>query len=84
MFENRNYMVFNMSEVGAIDFSKVMETSAETLRKSVDGTKSFVKWEGTEMPAEIAQLTTKEGPYTHQQILTILSGTEWTEEIEQV
>ena len=84
MFENRNYIVFNMSEVSSIDFDEVMETSADTLRTSVDGTKSFVKWEGAEMPASLQGLTTKEGPYSHSQILNLLSNSFWTEEIEQV
>ena len=78
MFEERNYAIFNMSEVNTIDFNEVLETSVQTLRLSVDGTKSFVKWEGGSMPASISALTTKEGPYTHSQILSILSGTDWT------
>ena len=42
MFQNRNYLIFNMSEVDSIDFTNVLETSTETLRLSVDETKSFV------------------------------------------
>lgn len=75
-YENREYMIFNVSELPQIDFSQVLETSAETVRKSVDGTKTFVKWEGPE-PASVSTLTTKEGPYTYQEILQILSGPEW-------
>lgn len=45
-YENREYMIFNVSELPQIDFSQVLETSAETVRKSVDGTKTFVKWDG--------------------------------------
>jgi hypothetical protein len=77
-YENREYMIFNVSELPNIDFSQVLETSAETVRKSVDGTKTFVKWEGTE-PACVTNLQTKEGPYTHSEILNILSGPEWTD-----
>ena len=77
MYENRNYMIFNVSELDAIDFDTVLETSAETVRKSVDSTKTFVKWEG-EMPACVSGLATKEGPYNHSEILAILSGEEWT------
>ena len=78
LYENREYMIFNVSELPTIDFSQVLETSAETVRKSVDGTKTFVKWEGTE-PSSVTNLQTKEGPYTHSQILEILSGPEWTD-----
>ena len=76
-FEERNYMIFNVSEIDTIHFDEVLETSAETLRKSVDETKTFVKWDG-EMPQCVQDLTTKEGPYTHTEILQILSGEDWT------
>ena len=77
-YENRQYMIFNVSELPQIDFSQVLETSAETVRKSVDGTKTFVKWDG-EQPLCVSSLTTKEGPYTYEEILQILSGPEWTD-----
>ena len=77
-YDNREYMIFNVSELPQIDFSKVLETSAETVRRSVDGTKTFVKWEG-DTPSCVDSLTTKEGPYTYEEILGILSGPEWTD-----
>jgi len=70
-------MIFNVNELDLIDFTQVMETSMETVRKSVDGTKIFVKWIG-EIPSSLSVLTTKEGPYSHSQILEILSTEEWT------
>jgi hypothetical protein len=77
-YENRKFMIFNVSELSNIDFTKVLETSEETVRKSVDETKTFVKWDG-EMPECVSTLTTKEGPYTYDEILTILSTSEWSE-----
>ena len=82
MYEQRNFMIFSTSETGSIDFNEVLETSAETLRLSVDGSKSFVKWDGETIPTSVDNLTTKEGPYTHQQILTILTGSEWVDDLE--
>ena len=76
-YENREFMIFNVSELNQIDFTKVCETSAETVRKSVDETKTFVKWDG-EMPDCVNNLTTKEGPYTYEEILAILATPEWT------
>ncbi len=76
-YDNRKFMIFNVSELGQIDFSTVLETSAETVRKSVDGTKTFVKWDGT-IPTCVSNLTTKEGPYTYDEILVILATPEWT------
>ena len=77
-FENRKFIIFNVSELNQIDFNQVLETSLDTVRKSVDNTKTFVKWDGV-IPECVNNLTTKEGPYTYDEILTILSTTEWTD-----
>ena len=77
IYENREFIIFNVSEIYLIDFSKVQETSEETLRKNLDNTKTFVKWDG-ETPEFINSLTTKEGPYTYLEMLNILSTPEWT------
>ena len=75
---NRNFVIFDVTELPLIDFSQVLETSAETVRISVDGTKTFVKWDGA-IPSSVAALTTSEGPYTYDEILAILATPEWTE-----
>ena len=80
---DRKYVIFDISEVGTINFSEVMETSPETLRLSVDGTKSFVKYEG-DQPASVAALTTKTQEYTHAEILDILATSEWTAPINEL
>lgn len=79
MYENREFMIFNVSELSNIDFTQVHETSADTVRKSVDGTKTFVKWDGETIPSSVDALTTKEGPYTYSEILDILATPEWTD-----
>lgn len=45
MYETRNYLIIPVSEVPKVDFAAVLETSADSLRKSADGTKTFVKWD---------------------------------------
>lgn len=77
IYENREYLIFPVSELNKVDFNYVLETSAETVRKSVDGTKTFVKWNG-DTPAFVSTITGTEGPYTHTEILDILSTNEWT------
>ena len=77
-YDNREFMIFNVSELDQIVFTEVLETSADTVRKSVDKTKTFVKWDGTK-PECVANLTTKEGPYTYEEILVILATPEWTD-----
>jgi hypothetical protein len=76
-YEHREFMIFNVSELDQIDFTTVHETSIDTVRKSVDETKTFVKWDGV-IPECVANLTTKEGPYTYDEILVILATEEWT------
>jgi hypothetical protein len=81
MYENRNFMIFNVDELDTINFDEVLETSSETIRKSVDGSKTFVKWEGSTIPPSIQSLITKEGPYTYSEIIDMLSTDEWMERI---
>lgn len=77
--EPKYYVIFNVSELDKIDFSQVFETSAETVRKSVDETLTFVKYATDEMPSSVASLDTKQGPYSHEEILAILATPEWTD-----
>ena len=76
-YENRQFLIFNISELRLVDFSQVMETSKSTIRLSVDGTKTFIKWDGQLDPSFINLLTTKEGPYYYEEFLNILSTSEW-------
>ena len=84
MYEQRNFMIFSTSETGSIDFNEVLETSSETLRLSVNGSKSFVKWDSETIPTSVNSLTTKEGPYTYEEIVTILTGSFWVEDIGEI
>ena len=68
-----NYVIIDSSEVNSVDFDQVAETSADTLRYSLDGTKTFVKYEGTQ-PFFLLGKT----EYDNEEILTILSGPEWS------
>ena len=44
MFENRRWVIIPVTEVTNIDFSQVLESSPESLRHSVDGSKTFIKY----------------------------------------
>lgn len=80
-FDNRQYVIFDVSELGKIDFNTVLETSADTVRRSVDGTKTFVKWDG-EVPDCVLDLTTSSDHLTHEEMLAIMSTPEWTDTTE--
>lgn len=60
MYDNRNYLIIPTSEVSKVDFSLVCETSPDTLRKSVDGTKTFVKWDQAPYNPEPYEITNAE------------------------
>ena len=75
--EPKYYVIFNVSELNKIDFEQVFETSIETVRKSVDGTLTFVKYKDEAMPSSVVSLETKVGPYSHTEILVILATPEW-------
>jgi len=76
-YNSRQYTIFSVTELDQIDFNQVLETSADTVRRSVDGTKTFVKWAG-EVPDCVENLVTKGSYLTHNEILEILSTPEWT------
>tara|TARA_R110000824_G_scaffold14378_19_gene61300 strand:- start:373 stop:615 length:243 start_codon:yes stop_codon:yes gene_type:complete len=75
-YENRKYVIINASEVGTVDFSQVHETSASTLRYSLDDSQTFVKFDG-DTPSFLNGKT----QYTHSEIRTVLAGTDWYEEL---
>ena len=82
-FESRQYVIFNVSELDLIDFTQVLETSAETVRRSVDGTKTFVKWNGN-VPACVEALTTKGDYLTYEEIVAIMNTEEWTTPMDEM
>ena len=76
---SRNYLIIQSSELSKVDFSQVLETSASTVRKSLDETKTFIKWDG-DTPSFVSNLTSTEGPYTKSEIRTFLRTDAWVSE----
>ena len=70
----RKYVIITSDDVSSVDFTKVQETSADTLRWNKDNTKTFVKYEGYK-PTCLHNKTA----YTYEQILNILNDVdgEW-------
>ena len=81
-FDHRHWVIISASDVSNIDFSQVMEDSAQTMRYSVDGTLTFVKYEG-DMPSSVTACSSKSQEYSHSEILAILNAEDqvwWVEE----
>ncbi len=80
-YENRKYVIIEASEVPNIDFSQVLETSADTLRYNTNkwfyqSSKTIVKFEG-DTPSFLEGKTT----FSHSEMLTELQKTQWLDKM---
>ena len=69
------YVLIDSEDIGIIDFTKVKETSLDTLRYNNDKTLTFVKYEGVK-PTFLGTRTV----YTYTNFLELLSGETWQNE----
>ena len=54
-FPNRRWLIIPSTDVESIDFSQVHQNSEETLRYSLDGTKTFIKYDINEVLEDITE-----------------------------
>ena len=47
---NISYLIFDVSEISLVNFNEVLETSEETLRYSLNNTKTFIKYDSDNTP----------------------------------
>tara|TARA_Y100000004_G_C8769758_1_gene350202 strand:- start:277 stop:513 length:237 start_codon:yes stop_codon:yes gene_type:complete len=76
-YENKKWVIVNVSDITDEMISSALQTSISTLRKSLDNSKAILKWDG-DTPSCFDGMTT----YNHSQILTELAKSDWTEETE--
>ncbi len=78
-YSNRTYSTILISDIDKVDFTQVMETSENTIRRSVDGTQCVLKWYTENWPSFIAPsgsvTPTWEG--THAECLVLMATPEW-------
>ena len=67
------YVILDANEVGDIEFSEVLETSADTLLYNVAETQTVVKYKGAKPRFLYGKDT-----YTHSEMLTIMATSAWT------
>ena len=60
------YAILNTSDINTVDFSKVKQTDANSVRKTLDGSKFMVKFEG-DTPDFLESATL----YTNQEMIEI-------------
>ena len=76
-YSNRRWVIVNVSDITDEMIDSAIQSSMDTLRKTLDGSKAILKFEG-DTPSCFEGLTT----YNHSEILTELAKSAWTEEAE--
>ncbi len=71
-YSNRKWVIVNVSDITDEMIYKAQQSSMSTLRKTLDGNKAILKWDG-DTPSCFDGMTT----YNHSQILEILKGEDW-------
>ena len=78
-YSNRTYAFVNTSTIGNVDFSQVMETSANTVRKSLDESQFILKWYTANEPTFITDNSvTLTWSGSHADCLNQLTSSFWT------
>ena len=73
-YSNRKWVIVNVSDITEEMIYNAIQSSMDTLRKTLDGTKAILKWDG-DTPTCFNGMTT----YNHSEILTELAKSTWTE-----
>jgi hypothetical protein len=78
----RTYAVINLTDIDKIDFAQIGESSAFTIRKSLDDTQFVIKWEEGYIPTFITNgSVVPVETYTHAEILILMATPAWTEPV---
>lgn len=70
------YTILDISELNNIDYSEIPYHSADTVRTSLNGLQFIIKYNSK------PSFVTDETEYTHEEILSIVLGSDWTEDID--
>ena len=73
-YSNRHWVIVNVSDITDEMISSAIQSSMSTLRKSLDGSKAILKFEGRK-PTCFNGIDT----YSHSEILAELRKDDWTE-----
>jgi hypothetical protein len=79
-YTDRTYAFAKWANIGSVDFSQVMETSATTVRKSLDSDLFILKWYTANEPTFITSGSVElTWSGSHSQCLQQLLGPNWTD-----
>ena len=74
MYENRKWVIVNVSDITDEMIESAIQSGMETLKKTLDGSKAILKWDG-DTPSCFNGMTT----YNHSEILAELNKSDWTQ-----
>ena len=72
-YNNRKWVIVNVSDITDEMISSTIQTSIDTLRKTLNGNKAILKWDG-DIPNCFDGITI----YSHSEILEELAKSTWT------
>ena len=74
---NYTYTIIDINDLDSVDFSEVHETSADTIRKSIDETKFVMEYD--EIPSFVTDGTiTPLATLNHSEALELMATEDWT------
>lgn len=69
-------IIFKTSEINKVNFSEVTQTP-QTLVYNINKDKTYVTWLVDETPTFVINIESKEGPYSQNELLSIVENFEW-------
>ena len=77
------YAIIKLTDIGLMDFSQVAQSSASTVRKSLDNTQFVVKWQSSYEPTFISDGSVKPlQVLSHAECLELMSTEKWSQPLE--
>ena len=73
---NRHWVIVDVSDITDEMIEKAIQSSMTTLRKTNDGSKAILKWDGPDTPSCFDGMTI----YSHSEILEELNKSDWQQE----
>ena len=72
-YENRHWIIVNTDDVTGEMINNALQINSATLRKTLDGSKALLKWDG-DTPSCFDGMTT----YSHSEIREELAKSDWS------
>ena len=81
----KTYAIIKLAEIGLIDFGQVAQSSASTVRKSLDNSQFVIKWQDGYEPTFISDgKVTPLQVLSHAECLELMATDKWSEPIEMI